>query len=116
GPASAKARHGERHPQGLTPHLLTAHVCCAMSAVLTRLLTLCLALAFLVGVTAQLVPSSMAQAQMTLSTEMADGCAGPQPPCSGHTPNCVDHVGCITVSALPTSPTSIAVPVEWTAR
>ena len=73
-----------------------------MSAVLRRLLTLCLALAFLVG------------AQMTLSAEMADGCAGPQPPCSGHTPNCVDHVGCITVSALPTSPTSIAVPVEWT--
>ena len=85
-----------------------------MSAVLTRLLTLCLALAFLVGVTAQLVPPSMAQAQMALSTEMVDGCAGPQPPCSGHTPNCVDHVGCITVSALPTSPTSIAVPVEWT--
>ena len=80
--------------------MLTAHVCCAMSAVLTRLLTLCLALAFLVGVTAQLVPSSMAQAQMTLSTEMADGCAGPQPPCSGHTPNCVEHIGCITVSAL----------------
>ena len=85
-----------------------------MSAVLTRLLRLCLALAFLVGVTAQLVPSSMAQAQMTVSTEMAGGCAGPQPPCTGHTPNCVDHVGCITVSALPTSPTSIAVPVEWT--
>jgi hypothetical protein len=26
----------------------------------------------------------------------------------------MDHVGCITVFAIPTSPTSIAFPVEWT--
>jgi hypothetical protein len=29
-------------------------------------------------------------------------------------PNCLDHGGCITVSALPASPNSTAVPVEWT--
>ena len=43
-----------------------------------------------------------------------DWSAGPQPPCTGHMPNCLDPGGCITVSALPASPTSIAVPVEWT--
>jgi len=85
-----------------------------MSAVLTRLLRLCLALAFLVGVTAQLMPSSIAQTRMILSAEMAGGGAGPQAPCTGHMPNCVDHVGCVTVSALPTSPASIAVAFEWT--
>jgi hypothetical protein len=29
-------------------------------------------------------------------------------------PNCLDQGGCITVSALPASPTTIAVPIEWT--
>jgi hypothetical protein len=85
-----------------------------MAVILKRLLTLWLALAFVAGVTAQLMPSSVAQTQMTVSANMAGGCAGPQRPCTGHTPSCVDHVGCITVSALPTSPTSIADPVEWT--
>jgi hypothetical protein len=28
-------------------------------------------------------------------------------------PNCVDHVGCLTVSTLPTSPVSVAVAFEW---
>jgi hypothetical protein len=45
--------------------------------------------------------------------DMAGGCAGPQPPCTGHMPNCVDHVGCVTVSALPASPISVAVAFEW---
>jgi hypothetical protein len=85
-----------------------------MAMIAKRLLTLCLALALVIGVTAQLMPSSMAQAQMTVSAEMASGCAGPKAPCTGHSPNCVDHLGCVTVSALPTSPTSIAVAFEWT--
>ena len=85
-----------------------------MATVLKRLLTLVLTLAFLVGVTGQLLPSSMAAPQMTASTDMAGGCADPQPPCTGHLPNCLDHAGCITVSALPASPTSVALPVEWT--
>jgi len=85
-----------------------------MLAVLKRLLTVCLALAFLAGVTMQLLPSSMAAALITVSADMAGGCAGPQPPCTDHTPNCVDHLGCVTVSALPTSPASIAIAFEWT--
>ena len=85
-----------------------------MLAVLTRLLTLCLALAFLVGVTAQLMPFSIAETRVIVSAEMAGGCAGPQAPCTGHMPNCVDHLGCVTVSALPASPASIAIAFEWT--
>ena len=82
-----------------------------MATLLKRLLTVCLALAFLVGVTGQLMPSSMAAPQMTLTAGMAGGCDGPKLPCTGHKVNCIDHGGCITVSALPASPTSIAVPV-----
>jgi hypothetical protein len=85
-----------------------------MATILKRPLTLGLALAFLLGVTVQLMPSSMAETQMTVSAEMAGGCAGPQPPCTGHMPNCVDHLGCVSVSALLTSPASIAVAFEWT--
>ena len=84
-----------------------------MATVLKRLLTFCLALAFVAGVTAQLMPSSMAAPQMTMSDDAVGGCDGPQPPCTGHMPNCIDHVGCITVSALPASSGSISVPVEW---
>ena len=84
-----------------------------MATVLKRLLTVCLALAFLVGVTAQLMPSSMAEPQMIASAQMGGGgCDGPKPPCTGHI--CLDHGGCISVSVLPTSPATIAVPVEWT--
>jgi hypothetical protein len=84
-----------------------------MATVLVRLFRLGLALAFLVGVSAQLIPPSMAEPQTMVNADMAGGCAGPQPPCPGHLPNCLDHAGCIIVSALPASPTSIVVPVEW---
>ena len=84
-----------------------------MATIAKRLLTLCLASALVIGVTAQLMPSSIAQAQMTVSAEMAGGCAGPKAPCTSHSPNCIDHVGCVTVSALPIAPASIAAPVEW---
>ena len=90
-----------------------------MAAVLKRLLTVCLALAFAVGVTGQVLPISMAAPQMSATADMAGGCAGPQPPCTGHMPNghmpnCLDHGGCINASVVPVSPTTIAVPVEWT--
>jgi hypothetical protein len=85
-----------------------------MPMVLKRLLTIGLALAFLIGVMGQLMPSSMAAPQMTVSADMGGGCAGPQPPCAGHMPNCLDHGCCIMVSALTTSPASMVVPVEWT--
>jgi hypothetical protein len=85
-----------------------------MATVLKRLLTVCFALALLVGVTAQLMPSSMAEPATTVSTEMGGGCAGPKPPCTRHMPSCVDHGGCINASVVPVSPATIAVPVEWT--
>jgi len=85
-----------------------------MAAVLKRLLTICLALAFLTGVTAQLVPSSMAETSASASAGIAGCCDEPQPPCTGHLPNCLDHGGCISISVLLTSPTAVAAPVEWT--
>jgi hypothetical protein len=84
-----------------------------MATIPKRLLTVCLALAFIVGATAQVLPSSTAIGEMDVRADMAGGGAGPQPPCSGHMPNCVDHVGCLTVSALPVSPVSVAVAFEW---
>src|SRR5215472_431179 len=84
-----------------------------MAAVLKRLLRVCLALGFLAGVTAQLMPSSMAQHQTIASAEMG-GSAGPYPPCTGHMPNCLDQGGCVTMSALPALPASVTRPVEWT--
>ncbi len=85
-----------------------------MAAALKRLLRLGAALAFLVGVTAQLLPPGMAETQTTARDDVAGGCDRRQPPCSGHMPNCVDDIGCITVSALPTAPVSIAVAFAWT--
>jgi hypothetical protein len=85
-----------------------------VATIAKRLLTLCLALALVIGVTAQLMASGIAAPQINVSAGMAGGCDGPQPPCTGHTPSCVDHIGCLTISALPTSLALIAVPVEWT--
>jgi len=81
---------------------------------LKRLLTVCFALAFIVGVTAQLLPPAISETQMTVRADMASGRARPQPPCTGHMPNCVDHVGCVTLSALPASPVLVAIAFEWT--
>ena len=78
-----------------------------------RLLTLGLMLALVIGTTAQLMPSSMAHPDMGLRADMAGGCDHPQPPCTGHMPNCIDYLGCGTVSALPASPVAIAVALEW---
>ena len=85
-----------------------------MAAALKRLLTLGLMLALVVGTTSQLMPSSVAHPDMGLRADMTGGDAGPQPPCTGHMPNCIDHLGCLTVSALPASPVAIAVALEWT--
>jgi len=82
-------------------------------AILHRLLTVCLAVIFLVGVTIQLVPCDTAHAEMAIRADMADGCAGAKSPCTDHKPACIDHLGCIAVPALPASPASIAVAFEW---
>jgi len=85
-----------------------------MAALSKRLLTLGVAVTFLIGITAQLLPFSMAEPQTTVSAEMGGGSPGPHPPCSGQMPDCFDHGGCISVSVLPTWPATVAVPVEWT--
>ena len=85
-----------------------------MAAALKRLLTLGLMLALVVGTTSQLVPSSVAHPDMGLCADMTGGDTGPQPPCTGNMPNCIDHLGCLTVSALPASTVAIAVVFEWT--
>lgn len=83
-------------------------------AALKRFLTFCLAVAFLIGATVQLVPCAVADANSAISTGNMSGCDGAQPPCTGHIPNCLEHGGCITMSALPASLDSVAVPVDWT--
>jgi hypothetical protein len=103
-----------RNEGGLTNYQKPAHVCFAMATVLKRLLAVCVALTFLVGLTAQLLPRSMGEVQMTVRPDMAGGCSGRQPPCTGHMPNCVDHICCVGVSALPASLASVGVAFEWT--
>ena len=83
-----------------------------MAAVLKPLLTICLTLVLLLGGPAQLMPPNLGGADTSVSAGMAGGCADPKPPC--HMPSCLDHGGCIGLSALPASPAAIAVPVEWT--
>ena len=109
-----EARYEAWRNERVDPVSSPAHVCFAMAMVLKRLHAVCLALALLIGLTAQLLPPSITEAQMTVSGDMAGGCSGPQPPCTGHMPNCVDHVCCVTVSALPASLASVAVAFEWT--
>jgi hypothetical protein len=85
-----------------------------MATLMKGLLTFCLALAFLVGATAQLVPSSMAMAEIDVRADMTGGCTAPDMPRTGHTPNCIDHLGCLAIPALPTSPASLAIAFRWT--
>jgi hypothetical protein len=84
-----------------------------MTMALRPILTLCLALAFLISVTAQLMPVGMAQSDMGVRSDMSGGCSAPQSPCTGDVPNCVDHIGCLTAAAVPVSSTAMAVVFEW---
>ena len=89
-----------------------AHVCAAM-AILHPLRMVCLALAFLVGVTAQFVPCGTAVSGTGIQADMSGGCSGSNPPCGSHMPDCAGHAGCIALPALPVSPTSVAVVFGW---
>ena len=82
-------------------------------AAMKRFLTLCLALAFLLGATVQLVPCGMAGADLPISAENMAGCAGAEAPCHNPMPNCIDYLGCVALSALPAAPVSIAVTFAW---
>ena len=93
-----------------------------MATVLRRLLTICLAATFLVGATVQLLPSSGALADLgsRAADKMADcnhqmsDCGDPSAPPAKHMPNCIDHVGCLTVPVLEASPTAVPMPFRWT--
>lgn len=89
-----------------------AYLCLRMPTVVRRFLTLCLATALLVGATVQILPWSAAIADTGHSDQMA-GCTEPQAPPVKHMPNCIDHYGCLTVQALPTSPARLVVPFQW---
>jgi hypothetical protein len=83
-----------------------------MVIVLRRLLTFCLAATFFVGATVQILPFASAMADTVVHTDKMAGCDHDAPPVK-QMPNCIDHYGCLTVQALPASPASIPVPVQW---
>lgn len=86
----------------------------SMATVLKRLPTLCVALAFLIGATIGLLPCGMAPTDIGIRADMSAGSSGSTAPCTGHTPTCIDHVGCVTLSALPISPVSPPIAFRWT--
>src|SRR5207302_11313328 len=77
----------------------TAHVCAAM-AILHRLLTVCLAVALLVGVTIQLVPCGTAHAEMGIRADMADRCTGAKSTCTDHKTARLDNPRYIEIPAF----------------
>jgi hypothetical protein len=97
----------ERNPVG-------AYLSSRMATVLRRFLTLCLVATFFVGATVQILPWNAAMADTMGQSDQMAGCTEHQAPPVKHMPNCIDHYGCLTVQALPTSPTLLAVPFQWT--
>jgi hypothetical protein len=47
------------------------------------------------------------------SGDMADGCTNPTPPYKGLMPSCVDQICCLSVAALPPSPSLPPTPFDW---
>ena len=98
-----------------------------MAMVLKRFLVLTLAAAFFVGATVQLLPSGTALADAGVHSDKIAGCDrpaaiplkpmadrdGPVMPPAKPMPNCIDHVGCLTVPALSTAPTALPMPFRW---
>ena|SRR5579862_9929602 len=84
-----------------------------MAIILRRLLTFGVALAFLVGTTAQRVPCGMAYAETSMGADMAADAAQTKAPGSDRRPTCVDRLGCVGAPALPASPPSVGVTLQW---
>ena len=84
-----------------------------MPTALRRFLTLCLAATFFVGATVQILPWNPAMADTMGHTDDMAGCADHAPVPVKHMPNCIDHYGCLTVQALPTSPALLVLPFQW---
>jgi hypothetical protein len=91
-----------------------------MAAMFKRLAILSLVLAFGVGVSARLMPCEIDQPVAATpvaaqgAEDMAGGCPKPEIPCKPLTPSCIDHLGCLSVAAVPPpSPTSPPIVFEW---
>lgn len=85
-----------------------------MATILKKLLTLCLALAFVAGATAQLALPGMAQAGIGLRADMTAGPGEPGAPCPAHPPACIEQAGCLAVSAVTPCPASLPTAFRWT--
>jgi hypothetical protein len=85
-----------------------------MATIFKRLLTLSVAFGLLLGAAAQLLPCKIAHADMGNCANTVAGGAVSKAPCTGDTPTCIDHFGCISVSAIPIAPASPPVSVPWT--
>jgi len=83
-----------------------------MAAVLHRVLIFFLVLALAAGTSGRFVPSGIDHTDMA-TAGMVGGPGAPDSPCPGHTPNCVDHLGCIAAPALPAAPAAMAVALAW---
>lgn len=97
---------------GIEQHSSGAHFLGEM-AVIKRVLTLWVALAFLLGATARLLPCSMAQTDPGLRADNPAECAGPNAPCADQKPTCIGHLGCIACPALPYQPASPPIAFHW---
>ena len=100
-------------------HLKKRHFIVASSmAVPNRLSIAVLACAFVLAVTMQMVwPAAMTMKPIFAPTMTAAGTSEqsdkPVAPCKAFSPVCIDHIGCVTAIAVPTSPTAMGVPVQW---
>ena len=80
-----------------------------------RLSIAVLALAFVVGLTTQTILPARAvpmPVPMRAAGMPAHSDERPVAPCKPATPICVDHVGCVTVMAVP-APTAMGVSIRW---
>lgn len=85
-----------------------------MAMTARRLLALSIALVFLIGATAQLVPCGTAESDMGARAGMSAASGLPEAPAPAHTPSCLQHLGCAATSALPNAPASPPTALRWT--
>ncbi len=83
-----------------------------MGAILKRLLTLGVVLAFVVSTTAPVLPCGMAYAHGGIRADNAAEPARTKLPGADHSQMCVDHVGCVVSAAVPSS-TLLVVALQW---
>ena len=86
-----------------------------MATVLHRVLTLCLALSLLVGVSGPPVACEATPTALGIGAKMTDGCSAAQSSCTDQRPlSCIDHVGCIVLPGMAASPALLPIAFAWT--